>query len=256
MHRNIQAGSSSKTQKTKKTPSPDPPVRQSSSSRRHIAAVACVPCKKRKSKCSGGVPHVQGCYSCLGRKIDCEWDMDEDDRSLTKMREKIQHLTQDINDLKSILIPLATTSNRREAAALAVEVAGNGFERVPAEQVRRTLTEPQISPLASTAEPAPMANMNLQPPTTSSNPTAYDMSVSGGQQMLHSAVESGWSPFTPSGQSSYYTTPTSRDPSLRVHGYFNHFSPDSYPNQQRSSPPGSGASWPTQYRTDYGSTGQ
>jgi hypothetical protein len=111
--------------------------------------------------------------------------MDEDDRSLTKMREKIQHLTQEINDLKSILIPLATTSNRRDAATMAVEVAGNGFERVPAEQVRRTLTEPQISPLTSTAEPAPMANVNLQPPTTSSNQNAYGMSGSGSQQILH-----------------------------------------------------------------------
>lgn len=126
------------------------------SKRGRITAIACVPCKKRKSKvrldrsgstglsltnslrtqCNGIRPT---CNTCAQKGTQCGYDMGEEHRWQGTLRVNVRKLEKELEDLKSILPLFATSSEREAAAKLAVEIQENGFAARSVEEVRRIL---------------------------------------------------------------------------------------------------------------------
>lgn len=79
-----------------------------------ISKIACRGCRRRKTKCNSERPI---CKSCAARSEECIYDFDETDRSLTFLRDNVEHLEEGRNALQSILQTLQSES---EDAALNV----------------------------------------------------------------------------------------------------------------------------------------
>ncbi|KAF1980896.1 hypothetical protein K402DRAFT_425854 [Aulographum hederae CBS 113979] len=97
---------------------PEPPAggpsKPSYSKRGKITIVACVQCRKRKSKCDGKRPVCSGCQS---RDSICHYDMSEDQRRLTFVRDNVEQLAEEKTHLES-LIATIQTSNETDATEI------------------------------------------------------------------------------------------------------------------------------------------
>ncbi|KAF2842734.1 hypothetical protein M501DRAFT_924143 [Patellaria atrata CBS 101060] len=71
------------------------------SKRGRITIVACISCRKRKTKCDGRRPSCSQCEIRGGHK--CEYDMTDEQRSLTYLREDSNRLVQDKNILETLI---------------------------------------------------------------------------------------------------------------------------------------------------------
>ncbi|KAI9927032.1 hypothetical protein MW887_003413 [Aspergillus wentii] len=78
--------------------------------RRTNAKIACGQCRKRKSRCLGGVP----CEPCVVAKTECIIDNDSDGRRKTGLKRKIEALEED-RDLLMRLLQTLRDENRSEA---------------------------------------------------------------------------------------------------------------------------------------------
>ncbi|TLD39586.1 hypothetical protein E2P81_ATG00573 [Venturia nashicola] len=85
------------------SPPPPPqggPQKPSYSKRGKITIVACVNCRRRKTKCDGKRPT---CSQCLARDGQCHYDMSEEQRRLTYLRENVEHLAEEKQTLQSLI---------------------------------------------------------------------------------------------------------------------------------------------------------
>jgi hypothetical protein len=85
------------------------------SKRGKITIVACVPCRKRKTKCDGKRPH---CTQCTARDGTCHYDMSEEQRRLTYLRENVEHLADEKNTLASLIWNLRNSTDNEAAEIL------------------------------------------------------------------------------------------------------------------------------------------
>ena len=81
---------------------PNPgPTKPTYSKRGKITIVACVNCRRRKTKCDGQRPV---CGQCAARDgTQCHYDMNEEQRRLTYLRENVEHLHEEKNSLESLI---------------------------------------------------------------------------------------------------------------------------------------------------------
>ncbi|KAK6431710.1 hypothetical protein LTR95_012131 [Oleoguttula sp. CCFEE 5521] len=71
------------------------------SSKRRAVSSACIPCRKRKSKCDGDVP---SCSTCLAvYRTECYYDQDSDHRRKGALKRDIQSLQQQ-NDALDVIV--------------------------------------------------------------------------------------------------------------------------------------------------------
>jgi hypothetical protein len=85
-------------------PTPNKPTY---SKRGKITIVACVPCRKRKTKCDGRRPL---CSQCQSRDSQCQYDMNEEQRRLTFLRENVEKVAEEKSVLESFLWHLKSST--------------------------------------------------------------------------------------------------------------------------------------------------
>ncbi|KAF2086773.1 hypothetical protein K490DRAFT_19114, partial [Saccharata proteae CBS 121410] len=123
------------------------------SKRGRITAIACVPCKKRKSKCNGLQPV---CNTCAMKGSTCSYDMRQEHRWQGTLRVNVKKLEQELEEIKAVLPLLATTPQRDAAMQLALEIRNNGFSEHSAEEVKNILRGlGRASSTVSSEDPAP-----------------------------------------------------------------------------------------------------
>ena len=94
---------------------PRAPGKPTYSKRGKITIVACVPCRKRKTKCDGKRPQ---CSQCTARDGPCHYDMSEEQRRLTYLRENVEHLAEEKNTLESLIWNLRNSTDTEAAEIL------------------------------------------------------------------------------------------------------------------------------------------
>ncbi|KAH7045975.1 hypothetical protein B0J12DRAFT_576891 [Macrophomina phaseolina] len=145
LFRPIQVGPSPpqlSSQSSDNTPSPTTTTPKLGSKRGRITAIACVPCKKRKSKCNGLQPV---CNTCAMKGSTCSYDMRQEHRWQGTLRVNVKKLEQELEEVKSVLPLLATSSQREAATRLALEIQNNGFSEHSAEEMRKILEGPRTT---------------------------------------------------------------------------------------------------------------
>ncbi|KAK8157086.1 hypothetical protein IWX90DRAFT_508721 [Phyllosticta citrichinensis] len=144
------------SQSSDNTPSPTTTTPKLGSKRGRITAIACVPCKKRKSKCNGLQPV---CNTCALKGSACSYDMRQEHRWQGTLRVNVKKLEQELEEVKSVLPLLATSSQREAATKLAFEISKRGFSEHSADEIRKMLggskvDVPQAEGSTPTAESA------------------------------------------------------------------------------------------------------
>ncbi|KAF2145186.1 uncharacterized protein K452DRAFT_222013 [Aplosporella prunicola CBS 121167] len=132
-------------------PSPTSTIPKLGSKRGRITAIACVPCKKRKSKCNGLQPV---CNTCAMKGSTCNYDMRQEHRWQGTLRVNVKKLEQELEEVKSVLPLLATTSQKEAATRLALEIQTNGFSEHSAEEIKNILQGPRTSQPSEEADTA------------------------------------------------------------------------------------------------------
>ncbi|KAI5839790.1 fungal-specific transcription factor domain-containing protein [Morchella snyderi] len=75
--------------------------------KRNCVATACMPCRKRRSKCDGQTP----CAACLSNdKSECFYDKESDGRRSGTLKKHVTELSSDNNNLRCILGTLQNSS--------------------------------------------------------------------------------------------------------------------------------------------------
>ncbi|KAF2142065.1 uncharacterized protein K452DRAFT_26023 [Aplosporella prunicola CBS 121167] len=81
-------------------PTPPAPMKPTYAKRGKITIVACLPCRRRKTKCDGKRP---SCSQCLARDGQCQYDMTDEQRRLTFLRESLESLEAEKSAADSLL---------------------------------------------------------------------------------------------------------------------------------------------------------
>jgi len=92
--------------------------------RTKVTAVACTPCQKRKSKCDGRRPICSSCEQ-KGRN-DCVYDSQSDLRRTSALKQRIEVLQGEVDDLREILMGLCEAHASGQAGA-ALSMVHNNF---------------------------------------------------------------------------------------------------------------------------------
>ncbi|KAH0256668.1 hypothetical protein KCU71_g21850, partial [Aureobasidium melanogenum] len=83
--------------------------------KRKAVSSACIPCRKRKSKCDGGLPSCSTCMAVY--RTDCSYDQDTDHRRKGALRKDIASL-QNKNTALDVVINSLCALPEHEATAL------------------------------------------------------------------------------------------------------------------------------------------
>ncbi|KIW08512.1 uncharacterized protein PV09_01406 [Verruconis gallopava] len=82
---------------------------RTSSGRREVVAMACQPCRKRKTKCDGQRPT---CSACVQRgHTNCFYDSSSDMRRTSALKKRIDQLLDDITSLRNIILSICRNYN-------------------------------------------------------------------------------------------------------------------------------------------------
>ncbi|KAF2669508.1 hypothetical protein BT63DRAFT_262961 [Microthyrium microscopicum] len=109
------------------------------SKRGKITIVACVPCRRRKTKCDGKRPT---CSQCQSRDGNCQYDMNEEQRRLTYLRENVETLAEEKNNLEQLLMHLRN-STEDESFEILRRIRGGAEPQSLVQQIQasRSLTQ-------------------------------------------------------------------------------------------------------------------
>jgi transcription factor-like protein/Zn(2)-Cys(6) binuclear cluster domain-containing protein len=109
------------------------------SKRGKITIVACVPCRRRKTKCDGRRP---SCSQCQTRDSPCQYDMNEEQRRLTFLRENVESLAEEKNTLEAFLWHLRG-SNENESLEILRRLRSGSDPQTLVQQIQasRSLTQ-------------------------------------------------------------------------------------------------------------------
>lgn len=75
----------------------------------------------------------------------CSYDMRQEHRWQGTLRVNVKKLEQELEEVKSVLPLLATSSQREAATRLALEIQNNGFSEHSAEEMRKILEGPRTT---------------------------------------------------------------------------------------------------------------
>ncbi|KAL1631236.1 hypothetical protein SLS56_004485 [Neofusicoccum ribis] len=141
----------------------------------------------------------------------CSYDMRQEHRWQGTLRVNVKKLEQELEEVKSVLPLLATSSQREAATRLAIEIQNNGFSEHSADEIRKILEGPRTTrPGSDDAAPAVgsssssssmgadrKSDVTATAATPESMPayyTAYEQTVSPGfAQGLPTTTEAQWS---------------------------------------------------------------
>lgn len=98
------------------TPPSGGPSRPTYSKRGKITIVACVNCRRRKTKCDGQRPQCSQCKARDGTQ--CHYDMNEEQRRLTYLRENVEQLHEEKNSLENLIHNLRVSSEEEAVEIL------------------------------------------------------------------------------------------------------------------------------------------
>jgi Fungal specific transcription factor domain/Fungal Zn(2)-Cys(6) binuclear cluster domain len=126
------------------------------SKRGKITIVACVPCRRRKTKCDGRRPT---CSQCQTRDSPCQYDMNEEQRRLTFLRENVETLAEEKGTYESFLWHLKNSAENESLEILRrLRSGADPSSLVQQIQASRSLTQvkgdnssPQNQPHSSTS---------------------------------------------------------------------------------------------------------
>ncbi|CZR59534.1 uncharacterized protein PAC_09428 [Phialocephala subalpina] len=121
--------------------------------KRRCISSACMPCRKRKSKCDGGKP---ACTACLDvYSSECHYDLDADHRRKGALKRDINHLSEKVSTIGSVLdaIRSGSEADADDIFQLIRASPGESHEKI-AEMVRkmvknRTSDQPSVEPPSS-----------------------------------------------------------------------------------------------------------
>jgi hypothetical protein len=118
---------------------PPGPQKPTYSKRGKITIVACVPCRRRKTKCDGRRPV---CSQCQSRDGQCHYDMSEDQRRLTYLRENVDALHEEKSNLEQVLWHLRN-STEDESFEILRRIRGGADAQSLVQQIQasRSLTQ-------------------------------------------------------------------------------------------------------------------
>ncbi|OCL04980.1 hypothetical protein AOQ84DRAFT_299807 [Glonium stellatum] len=94
---------------------PPGPNRPTYAKRGKITIVACVPCRRRKTKCDGKRP---ACSQCIARDGSCLYDMTDEQRRLTFLRDNVEHLEEEKGALENLAYTLQNGTEEQVAEIL------------------------------------------------------------------------------------------------------------------------------------------
>src|ERR1700712_5022670 len=126
-------------------PGPNKPVY---SKRGKITIVACVPCRRRKTKCDGRRP---ACSQCSSRDGQCQYDMNEEQRRLTYLRENVETLAEEKSALEAVLWNLKN-STEDESFEILRRIRGGTDPQSLVQQIQASRSLTQVkgdTPLSS-----------------------------------------------------------------------------------------------------------
>ena len=110
-----------------------------SNKRRKCVSSACLPCRKRKSKCDGTVPHCSTCTAVY--KTPCTYDIDSDHRRKAALKRDIQALKEQNGALGHIIAGIKGGTDSDVSELVQAIRAGEDLESI-AEGLKR---EPGVS---------------------------------------------------------------------------------------------------------------
>ncbi|KIW03216.1 uncharacterized protein PV09_05440 [Verruconis gallopava] len=134
------------------TPPSSGPTKPTYSKRGKITIVACVNCRRRKTKCDGQRPVCAQCQARDGAQ--CHYDMNEEQRRLTYLRENVEQLHEEKSALESLIHNLRISPEDEAIAILRrLRQGTDPHTLVQHIQVGRTLTK--VSNPTTEAPPPP-----------------------------------------------------------------------------------------------------
>ncbi|EMC97377.1 hypothetical protein BAUCODRAFT_138682 [Baudoinia panamericana UAMH 10762] len=136
---------------------------QRSGNKRRAVSSACIPCRKRKSKCDGAVPSCSTCTAVY--RTECTYDADSDHRRKGALKRDIQSLQQQ-NDALDVIIASLRSLPETEAISLLHSLRGESSMDEVAASLRTNVRLPH-SYAPQTLE-ADFAQQLSQTPTNSS----------------------------------------------------------------------------------------
>ncbi|KAL1614262.1 hypothetical protein SLS54_009912 [Diplodia seriata] len=83
------------------------------------------------------------CNTCALKGSTCSYDMRQEHRWQGTLRVNVKKLEQELEEVKSVLPLLATSSQREAATRLAIEIQNNGFSEHSADEMRKILEGPR-----------------------------------------------------------------------------------------------------------------
>ncbi|KAI5236504.1 hypothetical protein E4T43_08601 [Aureobasidium subglaciale] len=133
------------------------------SAKRKAVSSACIPCRKRKSKCDGGLP---SCSTCLAvYRTDCSYDQDTDHRRKGALRKDIASL-QNKNTALDVVINSLCALPEHEAIALFHSLRRGERLDSLAEAINAGDTEKLRTLDTDLSGPTPGATFHTQVPST------------------------------------------------------------------------------------------
>ncbi|KAL9092482.1 MAG: hypothetical protein Q9159_000829 [Coniocarpon cinnabarinum] len=108
------------------------PSKPTYAKRGKITIVACVPCRKRKTKCDG---HRPSCTQCSSRNGPCSYDMTDDQRKLTYLRDSVEQLQTDKTLLEQ-LFQTVQVASQEEAIEVFRRLRSGGDLHQVAEEIQ------------------------------------------------------------------------------------------------------------------------
>ncbi|KAF2405322.1 hypothetical protein EJ06DRAFT_525848 [Trichodelitschia bisporula] len=138
-----------------------PPKSIQYSKRGKITIVACVSCRRRKTKCDGRRPI---CSQCQGRSGTCHYDMSEEHRRLTFLRENVEHLAVEKNTLESLISSLRSDSVE-EALEVLRRLRSGAEPYVLAQQIQasQSLAQVRLDSSSSHRQPSSSSDRSCKP---------------------------------------------------------------------------------------------
>ncbi|KAI9880982.1 MAG: hypothetical protein M1830_009476 [Pleopsidium flavum] len=114
-------------------------VPEARSSKRRCVSSACIPCRKRKSKCDGGTPSCSTCTAVY--HTECVYDIDSDHRRKGALKRDIETL-RERNGALGIIVASIRSSSEVEVADIVQQIRADENLEAIAESLKRSVTLP------------------------------------------------------------------------------------------------------------------
>ncbi|EME38553.1 hypothetical protein DOTSEDRAFT_75913 [Dothistroma septosporum NZE10] len=114
-------------------------VSETKGGKRRAVSSACIPCRKRKSKCDGQLPSCSTCIAVY--RTECCYDADSDHRRKGALKRDIQSLQQQ-NDALDVIVASLRSLPEQESIALLHSLRGDSNPNALADSLRSNMRLP------------------------------------------------------------------------------------------------------------------